>query len=230
MTKSISSEIFRGVNTITSSTLSSTSGVTDVLRDTDDVAPDPHLERIKNQAGSEESDEEDEDFVLHKDDGGSPTDDSGGEESDASESGGEKEKSSKKEACSSKPPVKRKPKGKDGEGSEKRKPKGKDGEGSEKRKPKKKKDPNAPKRPMMPFMYFSMAERAGVKDSNPDLAPTDIAKKLGEMWQKMSTEDKQPYILQSQADKKRYEKESAAYRTAAPVDVDMDAGSGNGSD
>uniref|UniRef100_A0A453E7M4 FACT complex subunit SSRP1 n=1 Tax=Aegilops tauschii subsp. strangulata TaxID=200361 RepID=A0A453E7M4_AEGTS len=123
-----------------------TSGVTDVLQDTDDVAPDPHLERIKNQAGSsEDSDEEDEDFVLHKDDGGSPTDDSGGEESDASESGGEKQ-------------VKRKPKGKDGEGSGKRKPKGMDGEGSEKRKPKKKKDPNAPKRPMMPFMYFSMAE------------------------------------------------------------------------
>lgn len=56
--------------------------------------------------------------------------------------------------------MKRKPKGKDGEGSGKRKPKGMDGEGSEKRKPKKKKDPNAPKRPMMPFMYFSMAERA----------------------------------------------------------------------
>ncbi|VAH73611.1 unnamed protein product [Triticum turgidum subsp. durum] len=206
-----------------------TSGVTDVLQDTDDVAPDPHLERIKNQAeSSEDSDEEDEDFVLHKDDGGSPTDDSGGEESDASKSGGEKQKSSKKEARSSKPPVKRKPKGKDGEGSGKRKPKGMDGEGSEKRKPKKKKDPNAPKRPMMPFMYFSMAERAGVKDSNPDLAPTDIAKKLGEIWQKMSTEDKQPYILQSQADKKRYEKESAAYRAAAPVDVD--AGSGNASD
>lgn len=36
-----------------------TSGVTDVLQDTDDVAPDPHLERIKNQAeSSEDSDEE----------------------------------------------------------------------------------------------------------------------------------------------------------------------------
>lgn len=36
-----------------------TSGVvTDVLRDTDDDAVDPHLERIKNQAGDEESDEE----------------------------------------------------------------------------------------------------------------------------------------------------------------------------
>jgi hypothetical protein len=32
--------------------------VTDVLRDTDDDAVDPHLERIKNQAGDDESDEE----------------------------------------------------------------------------------------------------------------------------------------------------------------------------
>lgn len=43
----------------------------------------------------------------------------------------------------------------------KRKPKGGDAaEGSEKRKPKKKKDPNAPKRAIAPFMYFSKAERA----------------------------------------------------------------------
>ncbi|CAM0880102.1 unnamed protein product [Alopecurus aequalis] len=178
-------------------------GVADILRDTDyDDAVDPFLERIKNQAGDEDSDEEDEDFVLDKDDGGSPTDDSGGEESDASEGGGAKEKISKKEASSSKPPAKRKPKGKDGEGSEKRKAP-------------KKKDPNAPKRPILPFMYFSMMERAAVKENNPDLPPNEIAKKLGEIWQKMSTEEKQPYVQRSQVDKQRYEKESAEYRAAA---------------
>ncbi|KAF2948806.1 hypothetical protein DAI22_01g061600 [Oryza sativa Japonica Group] len=193
-----------------------TGGVTAVLRDTDDDAVDPHLERIKNQAGDEESDEEDEDFVADKDDSGSPTDDSGGEDSDASESGGEKEKLSKKEASSSKPPVKRKPKGRDEEGSDKRKPK-------------KKKDPNAPKRAMTPFMYFSMAERGNMKNNNPDLPTTEIAKKLGEMWQKMTGEEKQPYIQQSQVDKKRYEKESAVYRGAAAMDVDSGSG-GNESD
>ncbi|GJN05584.1 hypothetical protein PR202_ga23226 [Eleusine coracana subsp. coracana] len=203
-----------------------TGGVADVFRDTDDDAVDPHLERIKNQAGDEESDEEDEDFVADKDDSGSPTDDSGDEESDASDSGGEKEKSSKKEASSSKPP-------------QKRKPKGRDEEGSEKKKTRKKKDPNAPKRAMTPFMYFSMDQRAvssfdpqssahaqNMKNSNPDLATTEIAKKLGEMWQKMSSEEKQPYVQQSQVDKKRYEKETAVYRGAAPVDAD----SGNESD
>ncbi|KAM0886822.1 hypothetical protein ACQ4PT_029439 [Festuca glaucescens] len=62
----------------------------------------------------------------------------------------------------------------------------------------------------------------GVKKSYPDLPPTDISRKLGEMWQKMSSEEKQSYIQQSQVDRKGYEKESAAYRAAAPVDVDSD--------
>ncbi|VAH15232.1 unnamed protein product [Triticum turgidum subsp. durum] len=172
-----------------------TGAVAAALQSTDDDPVDPHLERIKNQAGDEESDEEG---------------------SDASISDGEKEKSSKKEASSSKPPVKRKPKNVDVEGSEKRKPK-----------KKQKKDPNAPKRAIAPFMYFSKAERANLKNINPELSTTDIAKKLGEKWQKMSAEEKQPYVEQSQVDKKRYAEESAAYRGAgaAPVDVDSADGS-----
>uniref|UniRef100_A0A452Y5A2 FACT complex subunit SSRP1 n=1 Tax=Aegilops tauschii subsp. strangulata TaxID=200361 RepID=A0A452Y5A2_AEGTS len=192
-----------------------TGAVAAALQSTDDDPVDPHLERIKNQAGDEESDEEDEDFVADKDDSGSPSDDSE-EGSDASISDGEKEKSSKKEASSSKPPAKRKPKNVDVEGSEKRKPK-----------KKQKKDPNAPKRAIAPFMYFSKAERANLKNINPELSTTDIAKKLGEKWQKMSAEEKQPYVEQSQVDKKRYAEESAAYRGAgaAPVDVDSADGS-----
>jgi len=94
-----------------------TTGVASVLENADDDAVDPHLERIKNAAGEEDSDEEvlyagscfyylffiyfapsihhitslqDEDFVADKDDGGSPSDDSDEEESDASESGNDK--------------------------------------------------------------------------------------------------------------------------------------------
>ncbi|XP_034690531.1 FACT complex subunit SSRP1-like [Vitis riparia] len=128
-----------------------TDGVAAVLQNDDDDAVDPHLERIKNEAGGDESDEEDEDFVLDKDDGGSPTDDSGEEESDASESGGEKEKPSKKE--SKKEPFASKA------SSSMKKPKDGDEDGSKKRKQKKKKDPNAPKRAMSGFMFFSQTER-----------------------------------------------------------------------
>jgi len=72
-------------------------------------------------------------------------------------------------------------------------------------------------------MYFSKAERVNLKNSNPELSTTDIAKKLGEKWQKMSTEERQPYVEQSLVDKKRYAEETAVYRgaaTAAPVDVE----------
>ncbi|KAL3374573.1 hypothetical protein AABB24_006183 [Solanum stoloniferum] len=119
-----------------------------VLPDDDDDAVDPHLERIKNEAGGDDSDEEDEDFVLDRDDGGSPTDDSGGDESDASGSGGEEEKPAKKkpkkEGTVSKPSTSRKKA---------------DDDGSKKKKQKKKKDPNAPKRAISAFMYFSQSER-----------------------------------------------------------------------
>ncbi|KAG5226883.1 FACT complex [Salix suchowensis] len=57
-------------------------GVAAVLQNDDDDAVDPHLARIRNEAGDDESDDED--------DGGSPTDDSG-DESNASDSGDEKE-------------------------------------------------------------------------------------------------------------------------------------------
>ncbi|KAL2658511.1 hypothetical protein AAZV13_03G028100 [Glycine max] len=70
-----------------------TVGIKKVLENDDDDAVDPHLERIKNEAGEDESDEEDSDFVADKDDEGSPTDDSGADDSDATDSGDEKEAS-----------------------------------------------------------------------------------------------------------------------------------------
>ncbi|XP_004960866.1 FACT complex subunit SSRP1-B [Setaria italica] len=196
-------------------------GVTTALESTDDDSVDPYLEQIKNQACNEESDEEDEDFVADKDDSGSPSDDSEEEGSDASMSGGENENSSKMEASRSKLHVKRKLNNGSDEGSQnkktKRKKEQKSGsdEGSQKKKAKRKKDPNAPKRAIVPFMYFSKAERANIKNSNPELTTTDIAKKLGERWQKMTADERQPYVEQSRVDKQRYEEEYAAYRGTA---------------
>ena len=77
------------------------------------------------------------------------------------------QKSSKKEASSSKPPVKKKQKSVPDEGSQKKKPK-------------KKKDPNAPKRAIAPFMYFSKAERAVsfLKTRNSEGYTADKLKKI----------------------------------------------------
>lgn len=180
--------------------LQAAEGVAAVLRDEDDDAVDPHLERIRNAAG-EESDEEDEDFVAEKEDDGSPTDDSGGDDSDGSDSGGEQEtipkKVSKKEAAPSK--------------SSSSKKKNTDEGSSIKKKQKKKKDPNAPKRALSGFMFFSQLERENVKKDIPGIGFTEVGRVLGERWNKLTAEEKAPYEAKAQADKKRYQNQINDY-------------------
>lgn len=199
--------------------LQPTEGVAAVLQNEDDDAVDPHLERIRNEAVGDDSDEEDEDFVVGKDDGGSPTDDSGGDDSDASVSDDEKEKPAKKE-------TKKEPSKVATSASTSRK-RGKSGdeEGSKKTKQKKKKDPNAPKRALSGFMYFSQTERENVKKDNPSIAFKDMGRVLGEKWNKMSAEEKEPYEAKARVDKQRYRDEISGYKNQ-PMLVD----SGNDSD
>uniref|UniRef100_A0A0C9RIY2 FACT complex subunit SSRP1 n=1 Tax=Wollemia nobilis TaxID=56998 RepID=A0A0C9RIY2_9CONI len=182
------------------------------LQDSDDEAVDPHLERIKNlrdggAGGEDDSDEEDEDFVADKDDAGSPTDESDEEGSDASKSADEQEKPSKKE-------VKKKDTAAPKATGAKKKKKDDEEGGGKKRKQQKKKDPNAPKRAMSGFMFFSQVERENVKKGNPGLSFTDIGRALGERWKKMSAEEKEPYESKARADQKRYKEAMADYRGA----------------
>lgn len=55
-----SGELFsgKGLKIMNLGDVQATTGVTAVLQNADDDAVDPHLERIKNEAGGEESDEE----------------------------------------------------------------------------------------------------------------------------------------------------------------------------
>lgn len=207
----------KGLKIMNLGDMKTTDGVAAVLQEDDDDAVDPHLERIKNEAGGDESDEEDSDFVADKDDGGSPTDDSGEEDSDASESGGEKEKPAKKESKKESSSVKAstsKKKSRDGD------------EDGKKKKQKKKKDPNAPKRAMSGFIFFSQMERENIRKSNPGIAFTDVGRVLGERWKKMSAEEREPYESKARADKKRYKDEISGYKNPKPMDID----SGNESD
>ncbi|GJX40184.1 FACT complex subunit SSRP1-like protein [Tanacetum coccineum] len=110
---------------------------------------------------------EDEDLVVDKDDDGSPSDDSGRDDSDGSASGGEQEVS-KKEAPPSKTSLSKKKNTNEGS--------------SKKKKQKRKKDPNARKRSMSGFMFFSQLERETVKKDIPGIPFTEIRRVLGERW------------------------------------------------
>ena len=84
-----------------------------------------------------------------------------------------------------------------------------EGEGGKKKR--KKKDKNAPKKALSAFMCFSNSVRDKVKEDNPGIAFTDVAKRIGEMWKELSDADKAPYEAMANEDKERYAKEMAAY-------------------
>ena len=84
------------------------------------------------------------------------------------------------------------------------------GEGG--RNKRKKKDPNAPKRPLSAFFLYCSDERPAVKALYPNYSVGEAAKELGERWNKVSPEVKAKYEAKAQADKGRYDRESANYK------------------
>ncbi|KAF9529052.1 HMG-box [Crepidotus variabilis] len=74
-----------------------------------------------------------------------------------------------------------------------------------------KKDPNAPKRALSAYMFFSQDWRERIKTENPDAGFGEVGKLLGAKWKEMGDEDKKPYVEQAAKDKERAEEEKAAY-------------------
>uniref|UniRef100_A0A3B4HA79 High mobility group protein B2 n=1 Tax=Pundamilia nyererei TaxID=303518 RepID=A0A3B4HA79_9CICH len=70
----------------------------------------------------------------------------------------------------------------------------------------KRKDPNAPKRPPSAFFVFCSEYRPSVKQQYPGLSIGDCAKKLGEMWSKLSQSEKLPYEEKAQKLREKYDR------------------------
>lgn len=60
--------------------------------------------------------------------------------------------------------------------------------------------------PRSAFFIFCSEFRPKVKGESPGLSIGDVAKKLGEMWNSTSAEDKQPYEKKAAKLKEKYEK------------------------
>ncbi|KAK9717748.1 Non-histone chromosomal protein 6 [Basidiobolus ranarum] len=90
------------------------------------------------------------------------------------------------------------------------------------RKKRTKKDPNAPKRALSAFMFFSQEWREKVKTENPDVSFGQIGKILGEKWNKMDETEKKPFAAKAEEDKKRYEVAKAAYEKNPSGNTDED--------
>ena len=94
-----------------------------------------------------------------------------------------------------------------------------DQEIDQKKKNKKLKDPNAPKRPMTAFLFFCKDNRKDVKSEFPDLKPTEVTSKLGEMWSSLEEKKKKKFL--SLADKAKNQYEDAKKKYNRPSDEEL---------
>ncbi len=58
-----------------------------------------------------------------------------------------------------------------------------------------KKDPNAPKKGLSSYMFFSKAMRPKVLEEHPGIAFTEVAKEIGKLWASTSSADKEVYFV-----------------------------------
>uniref|UniRef100_A0A0K0DH86 High mobility group protein 1.2 n=1 Tax=Angiostrongylus cantonensis TaxID=6313 RepID=A0A0K0DH86_ANGCA len=76
------------------------------------------------------------------------------------------------------------------------------GEDAMRKRKRAKKDPNAPKRALSAFFFFSQDRRP------------EVAQELGRMWKTVSVDEKDMYERKALADKERYAEEMRDYKTA----------------
>ena len=77
--------------------------------------------------------------------------------------------------------------------------------------PKKSKDPNAPKRGLTAFMFYSTKRRPALKEQHPDWPFGDFARAIGAEWGKMTDKQKAPFQKKADKDKERYQSEMENY-------------------
>lgn len=75
-----------------------------------------------------------------------------------------------------------------------------------------KKNPEAPKRPMSAFLYYSQEKRSHVKQNNPGMKNTEVSRILGKMWQDATDEERAPHIEREKVEREKYKASMANWR------------------
>ncbi|KFP51496.1 Thymocyte selection-associated high mobility group box protein TOX, partial [Cathartes aura] len=81
-------------------------------------------------------------------------------------------------------------------------------------KKKKKKDPNEPQKPVSAYALFFRDTQAAIKGQNPNATFGEVSKIVASMWDSLGEEQKQVYKKKTEAAKKEYLKQLAAYRAS----------------
>uniref|UniRef100_A0A915AFE4 HMG box domain-containing protein n=1 Tax=Parascaris univalens TaxID=6257 RepID=A0A915AFE4_PARUN len=75
-----------------------------------------------------------------------------------------------------------------------------------------KKDPNAPKRALSAFFFFSHDKRPEVQQQHPEWKVGQVAQELGRYWKALSDEERMVYERKALEDKERYAEEMRNYK------------------
>uniref|UniRef100_A0A1I7X8U3 High mobility group protein 1.2 n=1 Tax=Heterorhabditis bacteriophora TaxID=37862 RepID=A0A1I7X8U3_HETBA len=88
------------------------------------------------------------------------------------------------------------------------------GEDAMRKRKRAKKDPNAPKRALSAFFFFSQDRRPEVQQQHPEWKVGQVAQELGKMWKSVSVDEKELYERKAMADKERYAEQMRDYKSA----------------
>jgi len=86
-------------------------------------------------------------------------------------------------------------------------------------------DEHAPKKPMSAFMFFVVVKRSEIKKDNPGASFGQIGKMLADMWKRMTTSEKEPYMAMAMTDYKRYDREMLVYHNKGDEEESSDESS-----
>uniref|UniRef100_A0A914UY26 HMG box domain-containing protein n=2 Tax=Plectus sambesii TaxID=2011161 RepID=A0A914UY26_9BILA len=80
-----------------------------------------------------------------------------------------------------------------------------------------KKDPNAPKRALSAFFFFSHDRRPEVQQGHPEWKVGQVAQELGRFWKALSDEERAVYERKALEDKERYAEEMRDYKATGKL-------------
>jgi ABC-type transporter MlaC component len=88
------------------------------------------------------------------------------------------------------------------------------GEDAMRKRKRAKKDPNAPKRALSAFFFFSQIKRPEVQQAHPEHKVGQIAQEMGKMWKALTEQEKKKYEEMASRDKVRYEADMKEYKAS----------------
>jgi len=82
-----------------------------------------------------------------------------------------------------------------------------------------KKDPNAPKRPMSAFLFYSQMMRSKVKRENPGLSNTEVSKVLADLWKAAPERERKIHIDKEAEERAVYKVAMKEWREARDAEI-----------